>query len=73
MTRYDAVNFIAHGVAKDPSFGEARPVSGASEQHQETPKAEAGEAKESALSKYCVDLNVKARQWRCGSADRTRA
>ncbi|NBO20994.1 MAG: AAA family ATPase, partial [Rhodobacteraceae bacterium] len=59
MTRYDAVNYIAHGVAKDPSFGEARPVQGADEPH-ETPKAEAGEAKESALSKYCVDLNVKA-------------
>ncbi|MFM7654664.1 MAG: Clp protease N-terminal domain-containing protein, partial [Paracoccaceae bacterium] len=58
MTRYDAVNFIAHGVAKDPSYGEARSVSGAEE--HETPKAEAGEAKESALSKYCVDLNVKA-------------
>jgi ATP-dependent Clp protease ATP-binding subunit ClpA len=61
MTRYDAVNFIAHGVAKDPSYGEARPVTGADEP-QETPKAEAGEAKESALSKYCVDLNVKARK-----------
>jgi ATP-dependent Clp protease ATP-binding subunit ClpA len=61
MTRYDAVNFIAHGVAKDPSFGEARPVIGA-EDEQETPKAEAGEAKESALSKYCVDLNVKAQK-----------
>ncbi|MCE8421324.1 AAA family ATPase, partial [Rhodovulum sulfidophilum] len=31
-------------------------------EHHETPKAEAGEAKESALSKYCVDLNVKARK-----------
>jgi ATP-dependent Clp protease ATP-binding subunit ClpA len=31
MTRYDAVNFIAHGVAKDPSYGEARPVTGATE------------------------------------------
>jgi ATP-dependent Clp protease ATP-binding subunit ClpA len=60
MTRYDAVNFIAHGVAKDPSFGESRPIAGAEEHHHETPKAEAGEAKESALSKYCVDLNVKA-------------
>ncbi|MDB5665196.1 ATP-dependent Clp protease ATP-binding subunit ClpA [Cypionkella sp.] len=59
MTRYDAVNFIAHGVAKDPTYGEARPVTGA-EEHHETPKAEAGDAKESALSKYCVDLNVKA-------------
>ena len=61
MTRYDAVNFIAHGVAKNPAYGEARPVQGADEQ-PETLKAEAGEAKESALSKYCVDLNVKARK-----------
>jgi ATP-dependent Clp protease ATP-binding subunit ClpA len=59
MTRYDAVNYIAHGVAKDPSFGEARPILGADDDH-ETPKGEAGEAKESALSKYCIDLNVKA-------------
>ena len=29
MTRYDAVNYISHGVAKDPSYGEARPVKGA--------------------------------------------
>ncbi|MEZ5796044.1 MAG: ATP-dependent Clp protease ATP-binding subunit ClpA [Paracoccaceae bacterium] len=58
MTRYDAVNFIAHGVAKDPSYGEPRPVQGSDE--HETPKAEAGEAKESALSKYCVDLNIKS-------------
>jgi ATP-dependent Clp protease ATP-binding subunit ClpA len=61
MTRYDAVNYIAHGVAKDPSFGESRPVTGADEP-TETPKGEAGDAKESALSKYCVDLNVKARK-----------
>jgi ATP-dependent Clp protease ATP-binding subunit ClpA len=61
MTRYDAVNFIAHGVAKDPSYGETRPVTG-SEEPQETPKAEAGEIKESALSKFCVDLNTKARK-----------
>ena len=61
MTRYDAVNYIAHGVAKDPSYGEARPVTGADEP-AETPKGEAGDAKESALSKYCVDLNVKAKK-----------
>ena len=35
MTRYDAVNFIAHGVAKDPAFGEARPVTGAPEDEDE--------------------------------------
>lgn len=63
MTPYDAVNFIAHGVAKDPSFGESRSVSGAPEFDDEA-QAAAGsseaEPKESALAKYCVDLNVKA-------------
>ena len=29
MTRYDAVNFIAHGIAKKPGASEARPVKGA--------------------------------------------
>ncbi len=63
MTRYDAVNFIAHGVAKDPSFGEARPVSGASELEEEAVSGVTeGEQKESALAKYCVDLNEKSRK-----------
>ena len=64
MTRYDAVNFIAHGVAKDPSFGESRPVTGASERDEEQGQSQQpeGEAKESALSKYCVDLNQKSRK-----------
>nr|WP_217430422.1 ATP-dependent Clp protease ATP-binding subunit ClpA [Sulfitobacter algicola] len=62
MTRYDAVNFIAHGVAKDPSFGEARPVTGATDLEEEAATPEGGEAKESALAKYCVDLNTKARK-----------
>jgi ATP-dependent Clp protease ATP-binding subunit ClpA len=65
MTRYDAVNFIAHGVAKDPSFGESRPVSGATDRDDE-PRGAAneggGEPKESALAKYCVDLNQKSRK-----------
>ncbi|MEO3478799.1 ATP-dependent Clp protease ATP-binding subunit ClpA [Phaeobacter sp. CAU 1743] len=63
MTRYDAVNFIAHGVAKDPAFGEPRPVSGAHEAEEEPqPQAAEGENKESALAKYCVDLNAKSRE-----------
>ncbi|NRA98335.1 MAG: ATP-dependent Clp protease ATP-binding subunit ClpA [Rhodobacteraceae bacterium] len=63
MTRYDAVNFIAHGVAKDPSFGEARPVTGSSDLEEEAGQASGeDEGKESALAKYCVDLNAKSRQ-----------
>ncbi|MCU0906474.1 MAG: ATP-dependent Clp protease ATP-binding subunit ClpA [Rhodobacteraceae bacterium] len=65
MTRYDAVNFIAHGVAKNPSFGETRPVTGAGESEEEEAKAQGkpnpGENKDSALAKYCVDLNAKSR------------
>ncbi|MEP4036293.1 MULTISPECIES: ATP-dependent Clp protease ATP-binding subunit ClpA [unclassified Pseudophaeobacter] len=65
MTRYDAVNFIAHGVAKDPAFGESRPVTGAPEGEEESmgsvPPGE-GDKKESALDKYCVDLNAKSRE-----------
>jgi len=60
MTRYDAVNFIAHGVAKDPAFGEARPVTGAPDDSETVSVGVDGEEKESALSKYCVDLNAKA-------------
>ncbi len=64
MTRYDAVNFIAHGVAKDPSYGETRPVTGATDGEDEPQASQAdssdAEQKESALAKYCVDLNVKS-------------
>ena len=64
MTRYDAVNFIAHGVAKNPAYGEARPVTGAQDSEEEagSPQGEAAEQKESALGKYCVDLNAKSRE-----------
>jgi ATP-dependent Clp protease ATP-binding subunit ClpA len=66
MTRYDAVNFIAHGVAKDPAYGESRRITGASEAESENTRREqepeAVEAGESALAKYCVDLNEKSRR-----------
>ncbi|MFK7938371.1 MAG: ATP-dependent Clp protease ATP-binding subunit ClpA [Roseovarius sp.] len=65
MTRYDAVNFIAHGVAKNPAFGESRPVAGADEGDEGGPRmdteSDAVEQGESALAKYCVDLNEKSR------------
>ncbi|MBI6628859.1 ATP-dependent Clp protease ATP-binding subunit ClpA [Pontibaca salina] len=61
MTRYDAVNFIAHGVAKDPAFGESRPVTGAADMDNESEHVSAGDDKESALGKYCVNLNAKSR------------
>ena len=62
MTRYDAVNFIAHGVAKNPAYGESRSVTGAdgpAEEMEATSRKT--DQKKGALSKYCVDLNAKSR------------
>jgi len=62
MTRYDAVNYIAHGVAKDPAFGDQRPVTGAHDPEDEPQTVTEEDKKESALDKYCVDLNAKSRE-----------
>ncbi|MBL1437278.1 MAG: ATP-dependent Clp protease ATP-binding subunit ClpA [Rhodobacteraceae bacterium] len=59
MTRYDAVNFISHGVAKDPAYSEQVPLQGAGDLADDAAPEE--EKKESALEKYCEDLNAKAR------------
>ena len=66
MTRYDAVNYISHGIAKRPGASESRPPRGASEENNEgeQDKAAAREGdkdkKQSALDAYCVNLNRKA-------------
>ncbi len=67
MTRYDAVNFLSHGVAKNPAFGESRPVRGAEEAEQNEKPGRGGNAKqaeETSLGKFCVNLNAKAREGR---------
>ncbi|WP_394694423.1 ATP-dependent Clp protease ATP-binding subunit ClpA [Hyphobacterium sp.] len=58
MTRYDAVNYISHGIAKRPGESEARPVRGAMEDELDEDDEKDGDA----LSAYCVDLNAKARE-----------
>lgn len=60
MTRYDAVNYISHGISKKPGESEARPARGADEDAAEL--GEGAEEKDDALSAYCVDLNEKARE-----------
>ncbi len=62
MTRYDAVNFIAHGIAKKPGASEARPTKGTgagAEADDEKPQVKTGGE---ALEAYCINLNEKARQ-----------
>src|SRR5918911_246928 len=59
MSRLDAVNYIAHGIAKKPGMSEDRRVRGADEGEGQE-KREGGEA----LSTYCTNLNQKARDGR---------
>ncbi|GLK84230.1 ATP-dependent Clp protease ATP-binding subunit ClpA [Ancylobacter defluvii] len=60
MTRYDAVNYISHGIAKRAGMSESRPVRGA-EEETETKTGEETKKKADALDAYCVNLNKKAR------------
>jgi ATP-dependent Clp protease ATP-binding subunit ClpA len=58
MTRYDAVNFIAHGLPKRAGAAQPRPVRGANEEEGERVVKQGQEA----LAAYCVNLNKKAKE-----------
>ncbi|MFT3727274.1 MAG: ATP-dependent Clp protease ATP-binding subunit ClpA [Terricaulis sp.] len=58
MTRYDAVNFIAHGLPKRAGAAQPRPVRGASEEEGDRVVKQGSEA----LAAYCVNLNKKAKE-----------
>ncbi len=69
MTRYDAVNYISHGIAKRPGQSESRAVRGVDEEHHEDDHGGAAQGaggskkkqqEQSALEAYCTDLNKKA-------------
>ena len=57
MTRFDAVNFVSHGIAKIPAHSEAKRVSGADGDAQAEKVVKKGTE---ALDAYCVNLNRKA-------------
>ncbi|GGF74246.1 ATP-dependent Clp protease ATP-binding subunit ClpA [Azorhizobium oxalatiphilum] len=61
MTRYDAVNYISHGIAKRAGMSESRPVRGA-EEETDTKAGEEPKKKADALDAYCVNLNKKAHE-----------
>ena len=60
MTRYDAVNFISHGIAKRSGSAEIRPVRGI-EDDQAALGEEESKTKGDALTAYCINLNEKAK------------
>ena len=65
MTRYDAVNYISHGIAKRSGLSDAsRSPRGADDEQDRADGRDGREGetrkKESALEAYCVNLNKKA-------------
>ncbi len=65
MTRYDAVNYISHGIAKRAGMSESRGPRGVDDEapSPETPPSggpQAEKKKADALEAYCVNLNEKA-------------
>ena len=64
MTRFDAVNYISHGIAKRAGMTEPKHVRGVDD---DAATVEGGEEKRrgaDALDTYCVNLNEKARKGR---------
>ncbi len=61
MTRFDAVNYISHGIAKVPGTQAPSTASGTDEDAQAEHVVKQGK---DALSAYCIDLNKKARDGR---------
>lgn len=57
MSRFDAVNYISHGIAKVPGYSETRTMRGAEEEVAEDNVIKKGRE---ALDAYCVNLNIRA-------------
>src|SRR4030088_1164579 len=69
MTRYDAVNYISHGIAKRPGLSDTSKTPRGADDDSDRSDAKDGKngeskKKEGALDAYCVNLNKKARDGR---------
>jgi ATP-dependent Clp protease ATP-binding subunit ClpA len=70
MTRYDAVNYISHGIGKRPGSSQTRAPRGAEDNENEAKPVRNGgieddsagpKKQQDALKAYCVNLNEKAK------------
>ena len=64
MTRFDAVNYISHGVAKRSDLSEARSVRGVDDDAATVDNGEEKSNEPDVLENFCVNLNKKAREGR---------
>ncbi|MGE0848909.1 MAG: ATP-dependent Clp protease ATP-binding subunit ClpA [Hyphomicrobiaceae bacterium] len=60
MTRFDAVQYISHGIAKRPGMSEPRHVRGVDDESG-SEKTDEKKQPQDALNTYCVNLNKKAK------------
>jgi ATP-dependent Clp protease ATP-binding subunit ClpA len=64
MSRFDAVNFISHGIAKRPGMSDPRPARGVEDDAATMDQGEEKKRSGDALDVYCVNLNEKAGEGR---------
>ncbi len=64
MTRFDAVNYISHGVAKRTDMSEARSVRGVDDDAATVESGEDQSREPDVLENFCINLNKKAREGR---------
>jgi ATP-dependent Clp protease ATP-binding subunit ClpA len=64
MTRFDAVNYISHGIAKRAGVSEPREVRGVDDDAATVEGNDDKKRRADALEVYCVNLNAKAREGR---------
>ncbi len=64
MSRFDAVNFISHGIAKRPGMSDTRPARGVEDDAATMDQGEDKKRAGDALDVYCVNLNEKATEGR---------
>ncbi len=64
MTRFDAVNYISHGVAKRGDMSEARAARGVDEDAATVENGDDSSREPDVLDNFCINLNKKAREGR---------
>jgi len=62
MTRYDAVNYISHGISKTGDVSETRPILGTGSNNGPNEDGGPDKNQEDPLEAYCVNLNKKAEE-----------
>jgi ATP-dependent Clp protease ATP-binding subunit ClpA len=61
MTRFEAVQYISHGIAKRPGMSEPKHVRGVDEDQNGDGREDGKKQPQDALNTYCVNLNKKAK------------